>query len=380
MIGVLRVLRNELSELLRSWSVLTLVLILPSVMLLFVGQLEVRSNPVNMLIAGVPEGDVRGSEHILGGIIRLMQELSAVEVELAVELVDDPRTFLLNSDHDVVLQVIDPDDPHNWFLHSATTNPHRFAEINAITRFSWFGEFGQALVRLPPQADFEGAELVLAAGALMRRMDYFPAVGNRDVRLIPQTIALILCLIPFVIGSSSLLREHANRTLHVLLAAPGINAIRLFAGKCLLPLIVGLCNFWIMLLLTESIYGLQVKPGITAATVLLVPALLAATFIALTVSAVVRTQTQALLSAAVYFLFLLLISGFLYPVESGSNLVQLLSAASPLTYLRPVLERWIFGAGIDWDRIDEALTPLCLQALAYGSLAWWAFARLRKQL
>ena len=73
MIGVLRVLRNELSELLRSWSVLTLVLILPSVMLLFVGQLEVRSNPVNMLIAGVPEGDGRGSEHIRGGIIRLMQ-------------------------------------------------------------------------------------------------------------------------------------------------------------------------------------------------------------------------------------------------------------------------------------------------------------------
>lgn len=106
---------------------------------------------------------------------------------------------------------------------------------------------------------------------------------------------------------------------------------------------------------------------------------LSAALMGLIVSALARTQTQTLLISSVYFLGLLLLSSFLYPLEGSAELIQRVSHFFAFTYVVDPSNAWIFGG--DFKReLGEPLLFLAAQCVIYGFIAWLACRWQRRKI
>jgi len=127
------------------------------------------------------------------------------------------------------------------------------------------------------------------------------------------------------------------------LAAPGVGPGTLIAGKTLFALAVTFFNFALMLVLTQSFYSLHLKSGVLRMILFLLPAILSSALLGLTISALSKSQAQTVVSSALYFLGLLLLTGFVYPLERASSVIRALAHLFPLTFVKPTLKGWMQG-------------------------------------
>ncbi len=158
------------------------------------------------------------------------------------------------------------------------------------------------------------------------------------------------------------------------MTAPYITMPRLLAGKCLTPVAVAMVQFLLLIVCAQSIYGLEVKPGVLEVVLFLLPALLGSTLAGLSVSALANSQTQAMVAAALYFLALALLTGFLLPLGEASTLVRTMSKFFPLTFVLPVVRAWMFGAD-PLPQIVRSSGWLLQQCFLFGVTAVWGFRR-----
>jgi ABC-2 type transport system permease protein len=202
---------------------------------------------------------------------------------------------------------------------------------------------------------------------------FYPRASERPRALLPETIGLVVCVLPFILACHALVREREERTLDILLSTPRVTAGTLLAGKCGAAVVVTLAVFGLMLVIVHAVYGVYVKNGLLSATLLIVaPAAACAALSGLAVSAWTTSSLQAVMSSAVYLLAQSLVGGFLYPVSPGSGIVSALSLAFPLTAVHPALKAWAFGGAPDWWHASGWLAVLCV---AYGLLARVVFRR-----
>ena len=352
MTGVLRVLRKDLTEFLDGIRGIVLVLVLPPLALLFVGQLNVTAAPVRLLVVTADAGTAarlaqRGLDEA-SPFVLARRELPAMQ---------DPLALLAESGVDLLLDATAAESDR-WELYTRATDPARLAVLRQLAPVAFAGT---------------------SPGAGQGLRAYFPQAADPRLNLLPAAMMLVLCLVPFVVAAPALIGERESHTLDVLLATRGIGCARLFAGKALLPVVLAFFDLAVMLVLVQLVHGMQVKSGLLAAAALLVPAVLASTFLGLAVSALARSQAQAMLSASIYFLVLLLFSGFVYPLENSAPLVRQAAMLLPLTHILAPFRAWMFGA---WSTV--AWMPpagwLVTEALAYGLLAALAFRRMRRRL
>jgi ABC-2 type transport system permease protein len=208
--------------------------------------------------------------------------------------------------------------------------------------------------------------------------EFYPQAGQRRLELIPMTVALMACFLPFALAATTVIRERELHTLETLLALP-IGRGRIFMGKCAAPACVSILVTSIVVLLAEGLYGIELKSGVGALIVILIPAVLASTLLGVAVSCLAGSNMQAMITAGYFFITLVLFSGFLFPAEEASWSIRAASTLLPLTYLRPEMEGWMFGGQLSVP-VWELAGPLWLQSLAYGSLAWGAFAALLRRI
>lgn len=337
MLGAFRIFRKDLFELLDGARGMLLVFVLPSVLLLLVGQIQTRTPPFRMLVAGEP-----GDDRVFDRLVLLLGELSTVEVTTRQQTEIDPLTALRDGGFDLALNV-EGESPDDWRIYTAETHRGRLAAVRRLV-----GGLSRAL-HLATESD-NGLEDRLrefvAIGTVRpsRLTSYFPLAADPGTDLMAGTMALILCFLPFVLGSPGWIREKQAHTLEVLLAAPTVGPASLVVGKCLYAVLVTLFEFLLMVVLMQSVYGVQVKTGMPWIVLFLLPALLGSALLGLAVSAMVKSHAQSTIAAAVYFFGMSLLSGFFYPVEQASPIVQTLSTAFPLTFVRPLLKAWLVGA------------------------------------
>lgn len=365
----LRIFHNDLFLLLQGIRGLLLVLVLPPLMLLLVGDFSTGMPSIRLLVAGVSSKQLATEEGLREAIQRL-NEISGLEVEKQEDVALDPLSRLQAGGFDLLLNLEDPTS-HKPVLYTAVTDPSRLFLLEQIA-----AGIEPALSALG-KGDWQEGLLSLGAAPGGALFEYYPSAGNRFFRLIPFTIAMIVCFLPFVLASPSLLQEKESHTLEVLLTAPGAGLAQLLAGKCLMPVVVTLANFALMLAIAQSLYDLPVKAGLPGFLAFLVPVLLSSTFLGLTLSCVAGSQAQVTVASAVYLVALFLLSGQFF--QGSSSVLQSLSRLLPLTFLRTALNSWSFGAGLG-PTLPQALSWLSLQVVLYGVLCFWTFRRLRLSL
>lgn len=386
--GALRILGKDLFELLDSTRGIVLLLVLPVLLLVLVGQLQFESPPLRMLVAGESESDAKLAAEMLD----LLGEFSLLELTTRPEPEIDPLEAMRTEGFQLLLN-LETDSPEGWRLYTAEADRLRLVSLQRLasglervlflmqerldeeTQQEEGGEEGPSV---------EAGQLAREAVALdtlplSRLLAYYPRAADHTLELVGRTAALILCFLPFVLTAPSLIRERRAHTLEVLLVAPGMSPAALVAGKSLFALTVTIIDFLLMLLVADWVYAIHVKAGAFLLLAYLVPALLAASLLGIVVSSLARTQTQTLIVSGLYFLGMTLLSGFLYPLENASALVRYLSNLFPLTFVRPALHEWWLGAGSP-EFLSVSTGTLWVLCLLFGLAAVFATDRGRRRI
>jgi ABC-type transport system involved in multi-copper enzyme maturation permease subunit len=174
----------------------------------------------------------------------------------------------------------------------------------------------------------------------MSRMSALP--GEPQVELVPRTIALMVAFLPFVLIARSYSREVAFGTLPILLSLPHSGWRSMALGKIAACMWIVLVVLLIVLLAVHFFFGLNPKSGLIVQLAVQTVAIFISACLGLLFATLARNQSQVYLFTSVYFLILVLVSGFLFSLETAAPLVQIASHFSPLTFSGKILENWLF--------------------------------------
>lgn len=224
--------------------------------------------------------------------------------------------------------------------------------------------FARALNRAPGSAR-------LALGAAI---NYQPRVWfNPELRstqfLVPGLIGLILMLTAVISTALSVVREKERGTMEQLRVTP-LRPLQLLAGKALPYLVISLVATAIILVSARVLFGVVVKGSyldLFGATLLF---LVGALGLGLLISSVAESQAMAFQAGAVLAtLPTIFLSGFIFPLRSMPEALQVVSYIVPARYYLVILRGVILkGAGLA-NYIDQVSFLTAYAVLMLGLAA-----------
>ena len=374
--SIMRILIKDIHEFYYRPYLLAWLLLLPLLFLVLVGELEQSRKQVRLVFD--PTNSPSEDRDLARRLIHEYSIIDLVEIKDTAafddeQIVDDPVTVLNRAAADLVLQWRD-----GWHLYlrgSDIETQARLVDIAVLLGWSFssgrpwqLNEVEQALERTTEERQSQ-LNMHMLEGIMYRS----------DRQLIPQVIALVSLFIPFVVASAALVRERELGTLPVLLATPGVSMARLFVGKAILPVVLGVLVLLSCLLFAGQWFGLPIRAGLLPMLALQIAGIVSSTLLGLVLTTRINSQIQAHLGAALYFLCLILFTGFIAPVDSDRNLVWMISRLLPLTFTQEGLTDWLL-AGRETAIYGIELPALVLQMLVFGLLALWGFRRVQSRL
>lgn len=212
-------------------------------------------------------------------------------------------------------------------------------------------------------------------GVDLRARAWFNPSLASQVYNVPAVCGVIVLLMSLLLTAMGVVREREMGTLDQLLVSP-LHAGELMLGKTIpvaaiaflqLALVVAVALLWFGIPLRGSVILLL------GASVLFV---LAGLSVGLFISTISRTQQEAFLTMFLFVLPAIILSGFLYPVETMPPVFQTLTLANPLRHFLEIV-RGIFLKGAGATDLFAQLG--WLGAMAVGGLGV-ATARFRRML
>lgn len=176
-----------------------------------------------------------------------------------------------------------------------------------------------APARLPYQID------------IVPRMRYNPEL--RSVYMfVPGVMTLILMLVSAMMTSLTIVREKELGTMELLLVSP-LHPVIIILGKVMPYIALSLINTVIILLLGYYVFGVPVVGSIWLLMGLCLIFIVMALALGILIS--IRTQTQQtamMISLMVLMMPTILLSGFIFPIESMPKVLQYISTIIPAKY------------------------------------------------
>jgi ABC-2 type transport system permease protein len=193
---------------------------------------------------------------------------------------------------------------------------------------------------------------------------------------VPAVLAMVLMVVTSILTAMGVVREKEIGTLEQLIVTP-LRPWQIIVGKLLPFALIGLVQ--VFLVTSIVVFGFRVPlRGSFILLLLLTQLFLLNTLgLGLLVSTVVRTQQQAMMTAAFTLMMpMVFLSGLIFPIENMPRVFQLLTYIVPLRYYATII-RGIFlkGSGL------AVLWPEALALLGMGiGILGVAALRFRKRL
>lgn len=216
------------------------------------------------------------------------------------------------------------------------------------------------------------AQGAVAAYAQQIALDRFGAVADQwgevisvDMRVwfneelktsnyeVPSELGFMLAGVALMLASLGIARERELGTLEQLMVTP-LRSTELIFGKALPVLFLSYINFLVMLGLVVFVFKVPMRGSWSLLLIIAFFYLLIEMVWGLAISAVSRTQVQALLLAFTLIMVEVVFSGYAFPVENMPLLLQRLANFVPIKHwlliLRDILLK---GAGLDifWQEV-----------------------------
>lgn len=185
--------------------------------------------------------------------------------------------------------------------------------------------------------------------------------------IVPSLSGILAMLIALLVTSLSIARERELGTFDQLLVSPA-RPIEIIIGKTVPALVIGTLLASVMI--TAGVFLFRIPftgsvPWLLGGVMLFILSMVG---IGLTVSSVCRTQQQAILGTFSIAVPLVLLSGFVTPVENMSDWLQVVARANPLTYYLEIV-RGSFLKALPPEDILANAWPMALIALVTLSSA-----------
>jgi ABC-2 type transport system permease protein len=182
--------------------------------------------------------------------------------------------------------------------------------------------------------------------------------------MVPGLIALLLTVVTMFLSSMGLVREKEIGTLEQLMVTP-IKTYQLILGKVLPFFILGFFALTLMIVVSFIVFQLKMEGSVLLLFALAGLYLLSTLGLGIFISTLAHTQQQAMFISWFFMIFLIFMSGFLFPIENMPPLVQKLTYLNPLRFF-VVISREIFLKGSSAKYLLNEI--LCLAAFGVGIL------------
>ena len=172
--------------------------------------------------------------------------------------------------------------------------------------------------------------------------------------LVPGLIAMILIVTAVITVALSLVREKERGTIEQINVSP-ISSLELILGKSLPFVLLALINAGIILVASYFLFGSEVKGSLLLLFITTLIFLIASTSMGIFISVVSDSQQVAFtLATFISLLPSLILSGFIFPIESMPEIIQVITNVTPVKFFLKILRAIMLrGVGIEtfWDQI-----------------------------
>jgi ABC-2 type transport system permease protein len=201
------------------------------------------------------------------------------------------------------------------------------------------------------------------------RVWFNPRLESRDF-MIPGIVALLLLVVTTNLSSMGIVRERELGTLEQLNVTP-LGRAELIVGKLLPYALVGLVDVVLVLAVAILWFHVPLRGSVLLLFGMTLIYLMTTLGLGLFVSTISSTQQQAMMTTVFFFMLpMVLLSGFVFPIENMPTVIQPFTYLIPLRYFLVIL-RAIFlkGVGVEtWWREALALTTWGIAILTLAIL------------
>lgn len=228
---------------------------------------------------------------------------------------------------------------------------------------------GHALAVIRGHAPHPGAPATAGGARVLPQTElrFNPTMESTHL-FVPGLVAFVLTIVGGLMTAISLTREREVGTMEAMLVSP-LRPGQIILGKVLPYLVLGFVNAVTMLALARIVFGVPIRGSV----VLLLGQCLLYVLTALAIGVLISTRTTSqrvamLMALAGMLLPTMILSGFIFPIESMPAPLQLVSNAIPAKWFLEIIRGiMIKGAGLDllW-RETLILAAMTAAALAVG--------------
>lgn len=238
----------------------------------------------------------------------------------------------------------------------------------ATTLVSYFNDISIRFLNEVAQANGTALQPLIS---LEPRMVYNPAMKSVFM-FVPGVIAVVLMLISAMLTSLSIAREKERGTLNLVLISP-LPPLLIIVGKVLPYVVLSFLNALAIIGMGMGVFGMRMLgswPFLLLSCLLFI---LTALSLGLFISTRVQTQQTAMFASLMGLMLpTVLLSGYIFPIESMPTILQVLSNVTPAKWFI-ILLKGIMLKGAGLEALWLPVVVLCGMALFFLLISWKNF-------
>jgi ABC-2 type transport system permease protein len=207
--------------------------------------------------------------------------------------------------------------------------------------------------------DYMGAISQLNQILKMGTKIYFNPRLTSSYFFVPGIIALILIMISALLTAISIAKEKEAGSIDLIFLSP-LKSIEIIIGKTIPYLIIGLISESTILIMAKFWFKIPFKGHLLILLIFSILYLLAGLSIGILIATVTSSQKSALFAVLLITLLpTVMLSGFIFPLDSLSPIIRFLSKLVPATYFLKIIRGVILKGSELRHFIVEGFTLLC---------------------
>lgn len=206
------------------------------------------------------------------------------------------------------------------------------------------------------------------------RVWYNPELKSRNF-MIPGVLGLILMIMTISLASMGIVREKEAGTMEQLIVTP-IRPFELIVGKLLPFVLIGLVEAAFVTAVARFWFVVPVRGSLLLLFLACVVFMFNTLGFGLFISTLSRTQQQSMFTTVFFIMPMLLLGGFVFPLENTPPFFQVVSHIVPTRYFF-IMIRGLMLRGAGWPEIWDQMASLAVLGTAILGLS---IARFKKKL
>lgn len=190
---------------------------------------------------------------------------------------------------------------------------------------------------------------------------------------VPSLVAILSMLIALIVTSLSVARERELGTFDQLLVSP-LMPYEILIGKTLPGVVISLCEGLLIWTVGVMIFGIPFEGSFILLVLYLIVFIFSIVGAGLFISAISKTQQQAILGAFTFMVPATMLSGYASPVENMPTWLQTIVWANPLKH-GLIVTKGLFLKDLNLSEIWPNTWPLLIIAIVSLSFSAYIFSK-----